>query len=224
MRRIDWAEANAILSPLWLRLGFAPDLVVRRKFRDPKAVLGEFGEERKRAERERREKLAAGREAEERSKGMSAAEAKRSKRVKPIRIDAINKAENSERQGGPRATVARYDLAIDGKVVKASYDNGAEERVVHVTEIKLDENSSRSRFIIGARPTKLDGNGEWGAALSVLDALTPLVGDRAIVVSGDAGFCVEEFCAWLNEKGFFLPLPNKGKRRQSFRQGGGLGE
>ena len=24
-----------------------------------------------------------------------------------------------------------------------------------------------------------------------------------IVVSGDAGFCVEEFCNWLNEKGFF---------------------
>ncbi|MCP4749802.1 MAG: hypothetical protein GY866_02825 [Proteobacteria bacterium] len=33
-----------------------------------------------------------------------------------------------------------------------------------------------------------------------MDALTPLPGDRAIVVGGDAGFCVEEFCEWLNEK------------------------
>jgi hypothetical protein len=101
---------------------------------------------------------------------------------------------------------------IDGKVVKASYNAGVKERVVHVTEIKKDEDDNRSRFIIGAYPTELDRNGEWGAAVSVLDALTPLSGDRVILVSGDAGFCVEEFCKWLNEKGFFLHLPDKRKR------------
>ena len=228
LRRIDWAEANAILSPLWLRLGFAPDLVVRRKFRNPKAVLGEFREERKRAERERREKLAAGREAEERSKGMSAAEAKQSRIGKTEPVDSHKipeKAKDGKAESKPVESIKiHHDLAVDGKVVKSSYNSGTTERFVHVTEIKVDDRDDRSRFIIGARPTELDGNGEWGAALSVLDALTPLPGDRAVVVSGDAGFCVEEFCAWLNEKGFFLPLPNKGKRRRPFRQGGGLGE
>jgi hypothetical protein len=29
-----------------------------------------------------------------------------------------------------------HDLVIDGKVVKASYNSGAKERIVHVTEIK----------------------------------------------------------------------------------------
>jgi hypothetical protein len=94
----------------------------------------------------------------------------------------------------------------DLKVVKASYNSGAKERIVHVTEIKKDQNDNRSRFIIGARPTELDRNGEWGAALSILDALIPLPDDRVIVVSGDAGICIEEFCKWLNEKGFFLHL------------------
>ncbi len=98
-------------------------------------------------------------------------------------------------------------------MVKASYNNGAKERFVHVTEIRQDENGNRSRFIIGAYPTELDRNGEWGAAVSILDALLPISGDMTIIVSGDAGFSVEEFCNWLNEKGFFLHLPDKGKRR-----------
>ena len=97
--------------------------------------------------------------------------------------------------------------------MKASYNAGVKERVVHVTEIKKDENDNRIRFIIGAYPTVLDRNGEWGAAVSVLDALTPISGDRVILISGDAGFCVEEFCKWLNEKGFFLHLPDKRKHR-----------
>ncbi|MCP4670881.1 MAG: hypothetical protein GY857_06210 [Desulfobacula sp.] len=116
-------------------------------------------------------------------------------------------------QDSCQSIAIQHDLVIDGKVVKASYNNGVKERFVHVTEIRQDENDNRSRFIIGVQPTVLDRNGEWGAAVSILDALTPLPGDRVIVVSGDAGFCVEEFCEWLNEKGFFLPLSDKGKRR-----------
>ncbi len=115
-------------------------------------------------------------------------------------------------QDVPRSTGIQHDVVIDGKVVKSSYNTGARERFVHVTEIRSDENGSRSRFIIGARPTELDRNGEWGAAVSVLEALTPLPDDMVIVVGGDAGFCVEEFCRWLNAKDF-LHLPDQGERR-----------
>jgi hypothetical protein len=88
-------------------------------------------------------------------------------------------------------------------VVKAFYNSGVKERVVLMTEIRKDENDDRSRFIIGAYPTESDRNGEWGAAVSISDALTPLPDDRVILISGDAGLCVEEFCEWLNAKGFF---------------------
>jgi hypothetical protein len=213
LRRIDWAEANETLAPLWEQMGFTPDLVVRRKFRNPKEVLYEFRNERESAEIEKRKKLAAEREAEERSKGMSAAKAKRSGVSKPKNQEVSKDPAPLVPHHSCQPIVIQHDLVIDGKVVKASYNNGVKERFVHVTEIRQDENDNRSRFIIGAHPTELDRNGEWGAALSILDALTPLPGDKAIIVSGDAGFCVEEFCEWLNEKGFFLPLPDKGKRR-----------
>ncbi len=213
LRRIDWTEANKTLSPLWDCLGYVPDLVVRRKFRDPKEIINEFRNEQDYAEQEKRKKIAVEREAEERSKGMSAAEAKRSQSRKLKSQSTQKKQEKIEAQASRQPIVIQHDLVIDGKVVKASYNNGVKERFVHVTEIRKDEKDDRSRFIIGAYPTELDRNGEWGAALSILDALTPLAYDRAIVVSGDAGFCVEEFCEWLNEKGFFLPLPNKEKRR-----------
>jgi len=134
---------------------------------------------------------------------MSAAKAKRCGPATPIDKDISKKPKPSERKSEPTPIVTHHDLVIDGKVVKASYNADVKERVVHVTEIKKDENDSRSRFIIGACPTVLDRNGEWGAALSVLDALAPVPGDRVILVSGDAGFCIEEFCKWLNEKGFF---------------------
>jgi len=45
LRRIDWMEAHALLSPLWERLGYTPDLLVRRRFRSPKEILEEFREE-----------------------------------------------------------------------------------------------------------------------------------------------------------------------------------
>ena len=102
---------------------------------------------------------------------------------------------------------------VDGKVVKASYNSGVKEHIVHVTEIRRNGNDDRSRFVIGARPTETGKNGEWGAAVSILDALTPLPRDKAVVVSGDAGFCVEEFGGWLNENDFFLSLPDKRKLR-----------
>ena len=144
---------------------------------------------------------------------MSAAKAKRPSLRKAINEDTPQKPAVSKNRSVPASVVKHYDLVIDGKVVKASYNAGVKERVVHVTEIRKDEKDNRSRFIIGARPTELDRNGEWGAALSILDALTPLPRDTVIVVSGDAGFCVEEFCRWLNEKGFFLHPPDKRKRR-----------
>ncbi len=78
LRRIDWAAANETLAPLWETIGFTPDLVVRRKFRNPREILDEFQNERESDEIEKRRKLAAERESEERSKGMSAAKAKQS--------------------------------------------------------------------------------------------------------------------------------------------------
>jgi len=57
LRRTDWAKADEILSPLWDRLGYAPDLIVRRKFRNPKEISDEFREEQKQAETEKRKQL-----------------------------------------------------------------------------------------------------------------------------------------------------------------------
>lgn len=57
LRRIDWAKTNEILAPLWDRLGYAPALVVRREFRNPREILDEFREEQKRAEMERQKRL-----------------------------------------------------------------------------------------------------------------------------------------------------------------------
>jgi hypothetical protein len=45
LRRINWDKVNAILSPLWERLGYSPDLIVRRSFRNPKEILNEFRKE-----------------------------------------------------------------------------------------------------------------------------------------------------------------------------------
>jgi len=212
LRRLDWSKANEVLHPLWKRLGYTPDLVVRRQFRSPKVILDEFRKENALASEARRQNLAREREIKERSKGMSAAKANRTQ--------TNRKAETKEKPPGEKESKPfdtpvkiQHHLVIDGKAVKASYNRGVTERFVHVTEIRCDEKENRSRFIIGTRPTELDRNGEWGAALSVLDALTPLPGDMIVVVSGDAGFCVEEFCQWLTEKGFFLPLPPQRERR-----------
>jgi hypothetical protein len=70
-------RANEILAPLWRRLGYAPELIVRRKLRNPKEILEEFREEQERPECEKRESIRAEWETEERSTGMSAAKAKR---------------------------------------------------------------------------------------------------------------------------------------------------
>jgi hypothetical protein len=236
LRRIDWSEANKILAPLWERLGYVPELIVRREFRNPKEILSEFREERKQAEAEKRKRLREEYEAKERSKGMSAAKAKRSVSSKSEEKDLFRKPEPSEyeRVIAPAVTphdstaetseyerviapvVMQHDLVVDGKVVKASYDSGVKEHIVHVTEIRKNENDERSRFIIGARPTETGKNGEWGAAVSISEALTPLPGDKVVVVSGDAGLCVEEFGEWLNENGFFLSLSDKRKLRKYF--------
>jgi hypothetical protein len=213
LRRIDWAKANEALAPLWERLGYTPELIVRRNLRNPKVILEEFREEQERAEREKRERICAEREARERSQGMSAARAKRSGSVKPINEEQPPGIAPVPDQHAPQPMGIQHDVVIDGKVVKASYNTGARERFVHVTEIRLDEAGNRCRFIIGVRPTELDRNGEWGAAVSILEALTPLPDDIVILVSGDAGFCVEEFCRWLNSNHFFLHLPNQGERR-----------
>lgn len=210
LRRIEWGKANEVLAPLWDRLGHTPDLVVRREFRNPREILEEFREEQKQSEQDKRARIRYAQKEKERSSGMSAARAKRSGSAKPAEKSDVKKSEEPViTKDGQRLIVIHRDLVIDGKVVKASYNAGAKERMVHVTEIKKDKNDKRSRFIIGAHETVLDRHGEWGAALSILDALTPLAGDQVILVSGDAGFCIEEFCNWLNEKGFFLPLPDK---------------
>jgi len=224
LRRIDWERANEALAPLWERLGYAPDLVVRRKPRDPKTIPGEFREKQRQAEFERLKRISEEREAAERAKGMSAAKAKRGGPAKRAGGNAPKEdastgeapkgTDSVERRQAPPPTGIRHDLLIDGKVVKSSYNSGVKERFVHVTEVRADENDGRRRFIIGARPTELDRNGEWGAAPGILDALTPLPGDRVVLVGGDAGFCVEEFCEWLNANRFFLPLSDKAERRR----------
>jgi hypothetical protein len=213
LKRIDWIKANEVLAPLWERLGYAPNMIVRREFRNPKVILDEYRERRKRTELDRRARISAEQEARERSKGMSAAKAKQSGSMKPESKNLPERTNAIESKRVSRLTGIQHDLVIDGKVVKSSYNAGVKERFVHVTEILLDKNDNRHRFIIGAHPTELDRNGEWGAALRILDALTPLPDDRAIVVSGDAGFCIEDFCEWLVANGFFLPLQDKGKRR-----------
>jgi hypothetical protein len=64
--------------------------------------------------------------------------------------------------------------------------------------IEVDEEGFRSRFIIGNRPTQKNRKGEWGAALSILEGLIPLPQNCRVLLSGDAGFCVEEFCSWIS--------------------------
>ncbi|MGD9505046.1 MAG: hypothetical protein AB7W37_09035, partial [Syntrophobacteraceae bacterium] len=216
LRRIDWTEANEVLAPLWERLGYTPDLIVRRKTRNPREILEEFREERERAEHEKRERIRAELKARESREGMSAAKAKRRGSPSSVSESPPSDLPSVAEQRVEDSTGIHHDLVIDGKVVKSSYNAGVRERFVHVAKIQQDESGNRSRFIIGARPTELDRNGEWGAAVSVLEALTPLPDDRVVVISADAGFCVEEFCEWLSAKGFFLPVPNQGKCWQHF--------
>jgi len=160
LRRIDWSETNKIPAPLRERLGYTPDLTVQRKFGNPRVISDEFREEQKCAETDKRKQLREEYEKKERSKGMSAAEAKMSVPAKPIVKevkevkDIPKKPDVSEHENGAKPVVVHHDLLIDGKAVKASYNAGVKERIVHVTEIKKDGNGNRSRFIIGAYPHK----------------------------------------------------------------------
>jgi len=77
LRTINWSQANAALSPLWDRLGYAPNLVVRRKLRDPKEILEEFDKQEKAKEKSRLAVIKAERIEQEKNQGMSAAKAKR---------------------------------------------------------------------------------------------------------------------------------------------------
>ena len=234
LRRIDWDQANAILAPLWERLGYTPDLVVKRQFRNPKVILEEFREEEKQKAAAQRKQLKLAGEAKERSQGMSAAAAKRT-RTPSSQSEAQSmmtsqkqlKADGMEAEVCPASveppptarkqteacpapveasptTTNQVDLLLDGKVVKASYNMDVKERFVHVTHTQVDPEGNKKRNIVGAKETVLDRNGEWGAALSVLEAFCPLPPKRSILVSGDAGFCVEEFCKWLTVMGFFI--------------------
>ena len=141
LRRIDWNGANAILSPLWDRLGHTPDLAVRRSFRNPKEILDEFRDEKKQKEKVSRSRLADGNDARERSRGMSAAKAKQSRIGKTEPVDSHKipeKAKNGKAESKPVESIKiHHDPAVDGKVVKSSYDSGTTERFVHVTEIGI---------------------------------------------------------------------------------------
>ena len=85
-------------------------------------------------------------EAKKRSEGMSAAEAKRSVSAKPANEDIPRKPEASECGRVPEPAVACHDSVIDGKAEKASYNPGAEEHIVHVTEIRKNENDTVREF------------------------------------------------------------------------------
>ena len=217
LRRIDWDEANVVLAPLWKRLGYVPELVVQRKLRDPQVILDEFRQEQQKKDQTRMQQIKQEREAQEKAQGMSAAAAKRTgvSKSKPLASKqnlskpsepSVSKESNASGTTESLQKQERIDLLLDGKVVKASYNMEVQERFVHVTQTQLDSDGNRHRHIIGARETQLDRNGEWGAALSVLDALVPLPQQGDILVSGDAGFCVREFCKWLTVVGFFLFL------------------
>jgi len=147
-RRTDRAEADEIPAPLRDCPGYTPDLIVRRKFRNPGEILNEFREERKTAEKEKRRQLIEEHKAGERSEGMSAAEAERSGAVKSVKDVIPKRAETVERLSPPEQTVIQHDTVIDGKAVKASYNAGVKERIVRVTEIRKDGNGKRSRFIL----------------------------------------------------------------------------
>lgn len=96
LRRIDWAKADKILAPLWERLGYTPELVVRREFRNPREILNEFREEQKHSETEKMKHLREEQEAGERLKGMSAAKAKRSRAAKSVINAEIPKKSDAE--------------------------------------------------------------------------------------------------------------------------------
>lgn len=216
LRRIDWDEANVVLAPLWERLGYVPALVVQRKLRDPQVILAEFRSEQRRLDTACGQPLPPEREATERFQGMSATVAKpggspKAERDLPKRevIVSVEKQPHTTAESAPTTPRLvqephRVDLLLDGKVVKASYNMEVQERFVHVTHTQVDADGKRQRHIVGARETQRDRHGEWGAGLSVLDALLPLPQQSAILVSGDAGFCVREFCKWLTVMGFFF--------------------
>jgi len=42
LKIIDWQEANIALSSLWKILGYEPNLIVERKFKDPKDIIDNF--------------------------------------------------------------------------------------------------------------------------------------------------------------------------------------
>ena len=166
--------------------------MVKRQFRDPKAILEEFREGEKQKEAVQRKQLKLEREAKERSQGMSAAAAKRtSTRPSQSRNQSIApsqkqlKADETETEAHPNSvdlsptapkqteacsvlvesssTVPKpVDLLLDGKVVKASYNLEVKERFVHVTHTQIDPEGNKKRYIVGAKETRLDRNGEWG--------------------------------------------------------------
>lgn len=91
LKRIDWGQANEAMAPLWDRLGYTPDLVVRREFRNPREILEEFREEQNQAEQEKRKRIREEQKEKDHSSGMSAARAKGSGRMKPSEKAAIKK-------------------------------------------------------------------------------------------------------------------------------------
>lgn len=102
-----------------------------------------------------------------------------------------------------KTSKAREDLLLDGKAVTASYNMKVQERFVHVTHVNVDSEGHKHRYIIGVKETLRNRHGEWGAAVSVLDALPLQEQHNDILVSGDAGFCVHKFCQWLTANLFF---------------------
>lgn len=226
LRRIDWGAAQEALAPLWERLGYTPEWVMRRRRRDPQEILEAF--HRTAAEQAARKAAAeqAARKAAAKQ-GLSAAQAMRlgrgvrkGKRAAPSRPAPPPKPTAAAPSGtAPAPAVvrvepvpggARQDLLLDGKGVRASYNNGCTEHFVHVTAVTVGEAGPRQRFIVGAQATVLDRKGEWGAALSLLETLTPLPTATVALVSGDAGMCVEEHAAWLTSEGFVYLFRIKG--------------
>ena len=120
-------------------------------------------------------------------------------KISPIAQQSIS----SQQPVQLRIQTKRQDLLMDGKVMRASYNTSTKERFVHVTHVIQGQAQEPQRFIIGVQATEKDRNGEWGASLSILDALTPLPELQHVLVSADAGLCVEKYAKWLSVSGFF---------------------
>ncbi len=93
LRRIDWQAAQVVLAPLWDHLGFEQSLIIRKQMREPNEIIEEFNKQKQSRLTRKAAQDAAYREAKEaehRTQGMSAAQAKLSGKRARTNTNGIN--------------------------------------------------------------------------------------------------------------------------------------